>query len=275
MKIIKQRLKLKRHIKGLKNIFFIPTMGALHNGHISLIKKAKSLSKKNGKIIVSLFVNPKQFNSRKDYESYPRNFKNDFKILKRLKIDILFIPTYNQIFLFRTKNKIYIDKNEKKLCGKFRPGHFKGVIDVINRFIEIIKPKIIFLGQKDFQQFFLIKKHVIKKKIKTKIIACKTVRNSSGLALSSRLRNLNKNEIKLASKITYLIKKEKLKIKENKRNKINLVKLKLDIKKLGINKVEYLESIRLSDLKKTFNPNHKFNIFISFFVGKTRLIDNI
>ncbi len=250
-------------------------MGTLHSGHISLIKKAKSLSKKSGKVIVSLFINPKQFNSRKDYESYPRSFKNDFKILKRLNIDILFAPNYNQIFSFKTKNKIHIDKNEKKLCGKFRPGHFKGVIDVVNRFIEIIKPKLIILGQKDFQQFFLLKKHVIIKKIDTKIIACKTVRNSSGLALSSRLKKLNNTEIKLASKITNLIKKEKLKIKKNKRKKINLVKLKSNIKKFGITNVEYLTPVRLSDLKKTSNPNHKFNIFVSFYIGRIRLIDNI
>ena len=114
-----------------------------------------------------------------------------------------------EIYSFKTKNRIYIDKIGNKLCGKFRPGHFKGVVNVVNRFIEIIKPKAILLGKKDYQQLCLIKKHFLKNKINTKVISCKTIRNSCGLALSSRLNNLNNIEIKLACKIINMIKKEK------------------------------------------------------------------
>ena len=275
MKIIKQTLSLKKHIKGLKNISFIPTMGSLHAGHVSLIKKAQTLCKKDDKILVSLFVNPKQFNSKKDFISYPRNIKKDLKILKKLKIDILFLPSKKEIYSFKTKNRIYIDKIGNKLCGKFRPGHFKGVVNVVNRFIEIIKPKAILLGKKDYQQLCLIKKHFLKNKINTKVISCKTIRNSCGLALSSRLNNLNNIEIKLACKIINMIKKEKEKIKKIKKYKINLNKLKLEIKKMGVNKVEYLKTIRLDNFSTTYNPHDNFNIFISFYINKVRLIDNI
>ena len=120
-----------------------------------LIKKSQ---KKDGKILVSIYINPKQFNDQKDFNNYPRNIKKDLKILKKLKVD--YVYTYHHIMIFillKTKNKIFLDKFSKKLCGKFRKGHFEGVLNVVNRFLEIINPKYIFLGKKDFQQFYLIK----------------------------------------------------------------------------------------------------------------------
>ena len=194
MKILRTREKVYKNLKQNKNLSFVPTMGSLHNGHISLIQKAK---KRKGNVIVSIFVNPKQFNSKKDFEKYPRNLKKDISLLKRLKIDYLFIPTYNQIFSFKTKNKIFLHNFSKKLCGKYRPGHFLGVLDVVNRFIEIIKPKYLFLGRKDFQQLFLISEHIKKNNINTKIVSCKTIRDKNGIAISSRNLFLAKNEKKI------------------------------------------------------------------------------
>ena len=114
MKILRTREKVYENLKQNKNLSFVPTMGSLHNGHISLIQKAK---KRKGNVIVSIFVNPKQFNSKKDFDKYPRNLKKDIRLLKRLKIDYLFIPTYNQIFSFKTKNKIFLHNFQKNYAG--------------------------------------------------------------------------------------------------------------------------------------------------------------
>ena len=165
MKIFKDRHTLQKEILKTKGTSFVPTMGGLHKGHISLIKQSK---KSKFKTLVSIFVNPKQFNKKSDFRSYPRNTKKDIKLLKKLKIDYLYIPTFKDIYGFRPKNKIFLDKSSKKLCGKFRKGHFEGVLNVVNRFIEIIKPRYIFLGKKDYQQLFLIKRHIEKKKLNLK-----------------------------------------------------------------------------------------------------------
>ena len=179
MKIFKNKSKLKKEISKDKDVCFVPTMGGFHLGHISLIKKSKRFK---GKTLVSIFVNPRQFNEKRDFIKYPRNLKKDLTILNNLKVDYVYLPTSKDMFNFRTTNKIYLNKFSKTLCGKTRKKHFKGVLDVVNRFLEIIRPKNIFLGNKDFQQLILIKKHIKKRNIKTKVIACETVREKNGVA---------------------------------------------------------------------------------------------
>ena len=166
MKIFKNKHKLHEENLTDKNISFVPTMGGLHKGHISLIKKSKNFK---GKVLVSIFVNPKQFNNKTDFKKYYRNVKGDLKILSKLKVDYVYLPNKKEIFSFNAKNKVFMDKFSKKLCGSFRKGHFEGVLDVVNRFLEIIKPKYIFLGVKDFQQSYLINMHILKRKINTKL----------------------------------------------------------------------------------------------------------
>ena len=157
MKIFKDKQTLQKEILKTKGISFVPTMGGLHKGHISLIKKSK---KSQFKTLVSIFVNPTQFNKKSDFRSYPRSTKIDLKKLKKLKINYVYIPTFKDIYGFKPKEKVFLDKFSKKLCGRFRRGHFEGVLNVVNRFLEIIKPKYIFLGKKDYQQLYLIKKHI-------------------------------------------------------------------------------------------------------------------
>ncbi len=165
MKIFKSKHKLQKEILNIKNISFVPTMGGLHRGHISLIKKSQNFK---GKTLVSIFVNPKQFNDKKDFIKYPRNLKQDLRILKRLNVDLIYLPSLKDIFSFQVKNKIFLDKFSKKLCGRSRKGHFKGVLNIVNRFLELIKPRYIFLGIKDFQQSYLIRRHIVKKKLTQK-----------------------------------------------------------------------------------------------------------
>ena len=269
MKIFKDRKSLQREILGIKNISFVPTMGGLHSGHVYLIKKAK---KSKNKVLVSIYVNPKQFNNKNDFLNYPRNKKKDLKILKKLKIDYLYLPNYVDIFAYKSKNRIYLDKFSSKLCGKTRKNHFKGVITVVNQFLDIIKPELIYLGNKDFQQLYLIKKHMLKSKIKTRVVACKTIREKNGVACSSRNKNLTNKELLVASKVFYYLKKQKTYIKKNGffevNNTIN------NLFRLGINKLDYLELVNLKTLKKPTNSNKRFNLFIAYYLRNIRLIDN-
>ena len=132
-------------------------MGGLHKGHLKLIKKSINRSQKT---LVSIYVNPTQFNKKKDFLKYPRNTKKDLKILKRQKVDFVFLPKTEEIYKRKIRKNIKIHRKKNVLCGKFRKGHFEGVIDVIDRFLSLINPKYIFLGEKDFQQLFLIKNYV-------------------------------------------------------------------------------------------------------------------
>ena len=173
MKIFKSKHKLQKEILNIKNISFVPTMGGLHKGHESLIKKSKKYGCKS---LVTIFVNPKQFDKKEDFQSYPRNIKKDIQVLKSLNVDFIYLPKIKDIFSFRTKNEVFLDQFSKKLCGKSRKGHFEGVLNVVNRLLEIIKPKYMLLGNKDFQQLHLLDKHIKRRKIITKIISCKTIR---------------------------------------------------------------------------------------------------
>ena len=271
MKIFKDKHILQKEISKTKGISFVPTMGGLHKGHISLIKQSK---KSKFKTLVSIFVNPKQFNKKSDYRSYPRSTKKDLKKLKNLKVDYLYIPTFKDIYGFKPREKVFLDKFSKKLCGRFRRGHFEGVLNVVNRFLEIIKPRYIYLGKKDYQQLYLIKKHIEKRKIKSKIIECKTIRENNGVALSTRNLNLNDNQMKIASKIYFYLYNLKKRIKKN-YNLFNPNRIKKDLRNLGASKIDYLENYNIENFKKINRQNKKFNIFIAYYIKNTRLIDNI
>ena len=268
MKLFTNKKKLQKEIKNINNISFVPTMGALHKGHASLIKKSVRESKKT---LVSIFVNPKQFENKKDFKNYPKNYKNDIKILKRLKVNYLYRPSYKDIYKFKTENKIFLDQFSKKLCGKFRKGHFRGVIDVVNRLVEIIKPKKILLGNKDFQQLVLIKKHIKKNRINTKIIPCKTIRDKNFIAYSSRLKRLKNYEKNNLIKIIKFLRNYKRNLVSKKIN-YNFSQIKNKLLSLGVRKIDYIEIVDLKTLKKP--KKNKFNLFFAFYIGKIRFIDN-
>ncbi len=198
MKIFNSINTLNNNDNNKVSIGFVPTMGALHKGHISLIKKCQKISDKT---LVSIYVNPAQFDKKYDLINYPHNLNKDIKTLKKLKVDYLLIPNTKEIYKSKKDMKINIANKYKVLCAKSRPGHFEGVLAVINQFLKKIKPKYLFLGSKDFQQLFLIKKF-IGKKFKTKIIECKTVRDDGFLPYSSRNLILSKSNLKIAQKIS-------------------------------------------------------------------------
>ena len=214
MKILLNSHTLHKKLKPFEDIGLVPTMGTIHEGHLSLIDKSIKLSKKT---LVSIFINPKQFNNKKDFKLYPSNIKKDLVVLKKnKKIDFVYLPKFKDIYENNESSKIKIQKKNKILCAKFRKGHFEGVLDVMDRLTNLIKPKRIFMGKKDFQQLYLVK-NFIEKKYKTKVIACKTIRNKNKLALSSRNflfsnDDLNKVEI-ITNKFFQLKKKIKKKNK--------------------------------------------------------------
>ena len=270
MKIILNNGILTKTLGPFDDIGFVPTMGGIHEGHLSLIKKSIKFNKKT---IVSIFLNPKQFNNIKDFKSYPSNIKNDLAILKKIKkLDFIYIPKFKDIYENTNKTKIKINKKDKILCAKYRKGHFEGVLDVMERLTSLIKPKKIFMGKKDFQQFFLVK-NFIEKKFNTKVIGCKTIRNKNKLALSSRNFLLNKQELKDVEKIskTFLNLKNKIK---NKRN-INsfLQKSKKDLEKFFKIKIEYLENRNTKNLTIS-NKYQGSKVFLSYYYKNIRLIDN-
>jgi len=271
MKIFKNKTRLLEEISNIKDMAFVPTMGSIHKGHLSLIKKAKKESKN---ILVTIYVNPKQFNSNFDFQKYPREINKDISLLKKNKVKYLYLPTYKDIYSFKPKIPIYLHKFSKKLCGKFKPKHFEGVINVINRFIEIINPKSIFLGCKDFQQLALIKLHVNINKIPTKILMCPTIRLKNGIAMSSRNIRLNKNEIEVDNKVYKYIKKKKKEMiaKNFRKHKLQFIS---EIMQFGVKKIDYLECINLKTLEYPKKNEKNSNIFIAYYLGNIRLIDNL
>ena len=269
MKILLNNDDLNEALNKVSNLGFVPTMGSLHRGHISLIKRSIKECKKT---IVSIFINPTQFNNKNDYQRYPRNFKRDLLILKKLKVDLVYLPKKDDIYNFKRKVKIKLNKTDLILCAKFRKGHFEGVIDVMDRLTKMIKPYKIFMGEKDYQQLYLVKKY-LKKKYNSKIVTCKTIRNNNKLALSSRNFLLNKRDLIRAGKFT-----QNIFLLKNKLASVTDIEKFLTYKKKEFNKsfkinIEYLElrnNKNLKKSKKVFNSK----IFFAYYINKIRLIDN-
>jgi len=270
MKILLNNSDLNEALFKASSLGFVPTMGGLHKGHISLIKRSLRECKKT---IVSIFINPTQFNDKKDFIRYPRNNKKDLSLLKKLNVDFVYLPTVNEIYFEKRRSKIRLNKKDQILCAKYRKGHFEGVIDVMDRLTKLIRPKKIFMGEKDFQQLYLVKKF-LKKKHLSKIIGCKTIRDKNKLALSSRNVLLNKKNLLKASKlIQELIWFKKRFNKKNNINSMLAIKTK-ELTKLYNVKVEYLELRNIYNFKLS-NKFKNSKIFIAFYLNKIRLIDNI
>ena len=270
MKILLNNQTLNRKLRHFDDIGFVPTMGGIHEGHISLIKRSNKICKKT---IVSIFVNPKQFNNKKDFKTYPSNIKKDLSILNKIKkIDCIYIPKFKDIYSSKKKSKIRISKKDKILCAKSRKGHFEGVLDVMDRLTNLIKPKKIFMGKKDFQQLFLVK-GFIEKKYKTKVIGCKTIRDKNKIALSSRNYLLNKDNLNIAGKISKNLFQLKIKIRNKKNISQFLLKEKKRLQKTFKIKIDYMELRNTNNLQIS-NNSIGSKIFISYYLNNIRLIDN-
>ena len=276
LKIIKDSKTLATEIHEYKlkkkKIGFVPTLGALHQGHLELIRLAK---KKVDIVVVSIFLNPLQFNSKNDFKKYPINLVTDKKKIKKEKVDILYVPTLNEVFSNKKIQRIKASKKANKLCGKFRKGHFDGVVTVLKSLFNQVLPRTAFFGEKDFQQILIIKDLISKYNFKIRIITIPTIRDSNGLAFSSRNNLLNKKQKKIASFLFKTIKEISLQAKKNLR-KLNNLEL-MGRKKLinyGFNKIDYLEIYNENNLSKRNIKKNNLRVFVAASLGKTRLIDN-
>jgi pantoate--beta-alanine ligase len=269
MKLIKLKTDLIKAIEFDKRLGFVPTMGSLHEGHKALIKTSQKNCKKT---LVSIFVNPTQFNNKKDYKIYPKNLKKDLSYLKKLNVDYVYLPTIKQIY-WKKNDKIRLNKSQNILCAKFRKGHFEGVLDVLNRFVELIFPQKIFMGEKDFQQFFLVKNY-IENNYNTKVYMCKTIRAKNKLALSSRNSLLNKKSFIKTGMITKKLLRLKNEINRNRKNYKKLIlNLKKELTKNFDIKIEYLECRNIQNLSTNIF-NKPFKLFVAYYIDNVRLIDN-
>ena len=270
--IVKKINQLKKIISSQPNkkIYFVPTMGNLHDGHLSLLEYAQ---KKKQFLIVSIFVNPLQFDSKKDFKKYPRTIKNDLKILKQFNIDMIFLPENN--FSKENLSTVNIEFLTNKLCGADRPGHFVGVATIILKFLNLIQPDFLMLGQKDYQQILVIRQIIKDFFFKTKIIELPIIRNNNGLALSSRniLIPYKKKEVTKNIFLTLKLISDEIKNTGLKKTKIHLYKKKLLMS--GIEKINYLEILNESDLSNVADKPCFARVFISVTISGIKLIDNV
>jgi pantoate--beta-alanine ligase len=265
--------KIKSLPKGT-SIGFVPTMGALHQGHISLVEKAK---KENDIVVVSIFVNPTQFDREEDLVNYPKTIDSDLSLLKAVFCDLVFTPTAEEIYANNIQSANFnFDGLEHQMEGKFRQGHFDGVGTIVKRLFEIITPTKAYFGEKDYQQLQIIRKMVHKSQLSVKIIPCDIFRETDGLAMSSRNTRLTNEHRKVAPFIYKTLKQAKIKFGTE--NALEVIKwVENEFKKEPLLELEYFEIADEETLLpiKTKNEKQKCRAFIAVFAGNIRLIDNI
>ena len=255
------------------SIGFVPTMGALHEGHLSLVKKAVA---DTDVVVVSIFVNPTQFNDPKDLERYPRNLDADLKLLEETGCHIVFAPGVNDIYPEPDNRKFNFGMLETVMEGKHRPGHFNGVAQVVSKLFEIVTPNKAYFGLKDFQQLAIIKNMVAQLNLPVEIVPCPIVREESGLAMSSRNELLSAEERKNAAQISETLFKAKELAAEKSVNELKnwIVETINKNKYLTVEYADIVDDIQLQSVK-SWNENVVKVCCVAIFCGKVRLIDNI
>ena len=257
--------------KSKKKISLVPTMGNLHEGHLSLIKYAQNISDYT---VVSIFVNPTQFVAGEDFDEYPRTLDSDIESISKLNVDLVFMPDTEEIYPVNDQASIEVPVSELESihCGKYRPGHFRGVATVVSKLFDMVKPDIAIFGEKDYQQLLIIRSLVKSLFLPIEIIGLPTVREKNGLAMSSRNNYLSQSDRQRAPMLHECIKTT---IKSIKNGVIDYVYLEKEAKffleKAGF-KIDYYSICDLDTLRAPINEN--LVILAAVWLGKTRLIDN-
>jgi len=258
-------------------LILVPTMGALHPGHFSLIAKAKTLAGEHGKVIVTIFVNPIQFDRMQDLETYPRPLEQDLAHCKRLGVDYVFTPDADTFYLEDRSIKVSETELSSLLCGATRPGHFNGVCTVITKFFNLLQPTAAIFGEKDYQQLAIIRRLVRDLSYQIEIIGHPTVRELSGLALSSRNTKLSEENLALAPAIRegLLLAQQLYQEGERSADRI-LSKFRLHLDKAApLSSIDYLECVDAENLQALKEVDRPAIIATAVFFGQVRLIDNI
>jgi len=279
MLVFNKKVDLVAHLKAIStqetSIGLVPTMGALHQGHLSLLKES---IRNNDITVVSIFVNPTQFNNSEDLLNYPRTQENDIKKIKTVSENIiLYAPTVEDVYEGKTVSQHFdFDGLENQMEGKFRPGHFDGVGTIVKRLFEIVKPTNAYFGEKDFQQLQIIKKMVSKLNIPVNIVGCPILRESNGLAMSSRNERLSEKDKQFASIIYNTISKAKMQFKTKSATMISKW-VNNQFKNIPDFELEYFqiadEATLLPCIRK--NKGKQYRAFIAVYINKVRLIDTI
>ena len=273
MQILENKTELEDFLKKIRNsgrkIGLIPTMGSIHKGHLSLIENCHKLGYFS---LTTIFVNPTQFNDSNDFEKYPRDYEKDKKSLEFINTDLLYLPRVKDLYPEGIKSEKTIFEYRNILCDIHRPGHFDGVTTVVNSLFNLIEPDHVFFGEKDFQQLKLINKIVENKSTPIEIHQCPSIRMSNGMSYSSRYKKFSISEEKIFSDVANIFMK---KINELKNNiDIKLVRnLKDNLFQKGVKKIDYLEVRNDITLLPTYKKNNA-RLFVAFYIGKIRVIDN-
>ena len=276
MKIIKTIAELQNYLQNQqssskKQVGLVPTMGALHNGHLSLIALAKTQTEI---VVCSIFVNPTQFTDAADLQKYPRPIEADIEKLQQAQCDILFMPEVQEMYPQKEHWYLDIGEIEHRLEGKFRPGHYQGVMQIVNKLLVAVKPDFAFFGQKDFQQVKVIEKMVELKQLPVKLVMCPIIREADGLAMSSRNIHLSAEERKHALILSWAL--HQLKKSYVKEASAELCKEAAEM--IGIEpqvQLEYFEIVNAEDLDSNLNNAKSIIALVAAKVGQTRLIDNM
>ncbi|MFU0782831.1 MAG: pantoate--beta-alanine ligase [Thermoanaerobacterium thermosaccharolyticum] len=277
MIVVKKISDVREAIKAQKaqgkTIGLVPTMGYLHEGHLSLVKKARENS---DFVCASVFVNPIQFGPNEDYNKYPRDIERDIKLLEENGCDLVFIPSVEEMYPSERLTTVSVIKITNKLCGAYRPGHFDGVCTVVTKLFNIFTPDIAVFGQKDAQQVAVIKKMVEDLNIPVKIIASPIVRDKDGLALSSRNVYLSDDERHAALILNKSLKEAEKILKSGERNAENIIsRVKNILESEPLCKIQYVSCVHPDTLEDLTAINDKALIAIACYIGNTRLIDNL
>ncbi|AMW33364.1 pantoate--beta-alanine ligase [Fervidobacterium islandicum] len=276
MRLVHTVAEMKRITKELleegKSIGFVPTMGYLHKGHLSLVEAAR---KENDVVVVSIFVNPTQFGPNEDYNRYPRDLERDLRLLEPLGVDYVFNPAVEEMYppMYST----YVEEIElsKYLCGASRPGHFRGVCTVVTKLFNIVKPTRAYFGQKDAQQFRVLRRMVRDLNMDVEMVEMPIVREEDGLAMSSRNVYLNPEERKEATRLYKSLLKAKELIESGERDVQKIKSEMLCILDHPLLKVDYVEIVDEETLRPVERIEKKVIVALAVFVGKARLIDNM
>lgn len=275
MKVINTISLLKEEIKTIQQknetIGFVPTMGYLHEGHLSLIEEAR---KKTDKVILSIFVNPLQFGENEDLDQYPRDFKRDEQLAREAGVDLIFYPSVTEMYPSEMPMSIHVTKGVDVLCGKSRPGHFDGVATVVMKLFHIVCPTKAFFGQKDAQQVAVIVNMVEAFNIPVEIVRCPTVREEDGLAKSSRNVYLTSEERQEAPIIYQSLLRAAKAIKEGERKRTELIKLIKDHLSDGTGQIDYVDVLTYPALEVQENLSGQVIMAVAYRYKRARLIDN-
>lgn len=266
------RAQVKDWKKSGYTVGFVPTMGYLHEGHTSLMKKARQ---ECDKVVVSIFVNPMQFGVNEDLDSYPRDLEADSKLCEEVGVDLIFHPTVEEMYDGGFCSFVDMNGLTKELCGKSRPIHFRGVCTVVCKLFNIVAPDKAFFGQKDAQQLSVIRRMVKDLNMDIEIVGCPIIREEDGLAKSSRNTYLNAEERKAALILSQTIKLGEQMVRDGVTDAEQLISaMKANLEKEPLAKIDYVEAVNLDTVEKVNKIEGTTLVAMAVFIGKTRLIDN-